>query len=1153
MITLSWSAVSNASSYIVEGSNKIDTDFTDISSTGSFATARGTTTWTKSIQNSFHFYRVRPVSNSVPDNSIFVEGGTFNIGRSTVTVSSFYLEKYEVTQANYRTVVGREPRTGCGTGDNYPIYYMYWIDAIEYCNRRSMQDGLTPCYSYISNGIDYGNNINIWFIDWNSIFHYDNNYYNNISCDWTANGYRLPTEAEWEFAARGGNLTHNYTYSGSNDANVVAWYYNNSGNTSHPVGTKATNELGINDMTGNVWEWTWDFCGDYPSGPQINPHGPEIGEYRAVRGGCWGLISTYGTVSARGYDATYSNYDVGFRVCRNEQLCVLAPIFSPPSGSYLLPQTVTITSNTPGATIRYTTDGSTPSTTMGTVYISPITVDHSQTIKAIAYKSGLNPSSISAIDYMINLTVTSPTFTLTSGAYTTSQTVGILCSVDGAQIRYTTDGSDPISSSALYSVPISITQTTILQAKAFKAGWTPSETVTAYYAIILPNQANFAFIAGGTYNNGTSDVTVSSFYLDKYEMTQAGYQAVMGMNPSSFPSVTNGPVETVSWFNAIEYCNRRSMNEGLTPYYRYNDGTDYGTNPANWPVGWNGSYYHFNGMNIVYSNNSSSIFCNMTEGYHLPTSSEWEFAAMGGNQTHNYTYSGSNDINTVAWYLENWGFENNDTHAIGTKSPNEFGLFDMSGNVAEWCWDIILGDPMQSDPGYYHSCRGGSWGSPPENCLITCLNGAGEACVGSSTIGFRVCRYDQYTVDNPVISPSSGTYLSPQTVTISSNTPGATIRYTTDGSLPSPTSGTIYSSPFTVSVSQTIKAVAYKTGWTISAITKADYIINLTVSTPTFTLTSGVYSSNQTVSILCATEGAQIHYTINGSEPTESSALYQNSISITSTTILKAKAYQTNWANSQTATAVYTFYTSFVRVEGGTFNNGTSNVTISSFYVDKYEITQYAYLATMGTNPSSHSDMNNLPVEYVTWFNAIEYCNRRSLNEGLTPSYSYASYGTNPTNWPVGWNTNNANHINVSCNWTGNGYRLLTEMEWMYAARGGNQTHNYTYSGSNDCNAVAWYYSFVSYTHIVGTKTANELGLYDMSGNVEEWVWDIYASSYPSGAQNNPHGSASGSYRMKRGGSIVGSASNCAVTWRNWNYPTGSGYFNGFRVCRIAQ
>jgi formylglycine-generating enzyme required for sulfatase activity len=317
------------------------------------------------------------------------------------------------------------------------------------------------------------------------------------------------------------------------------------------------------------------------------------------------------------------------------------------------------------------------------------------------------------------------------------------------------------------------------------------------------------------------------------------------------------------------------------------------------------------------------------------------------------------------------------------------------------------------------------------------------------------------------------------------------------------------------------------------------------VATPSFTPPGGRYTSSQTVTMQSTTLGVTIVYTTDGTEPNSSSQVYSNPINVNRSTTIKAKAFRDGLYDSATASATYTIGATpppadFVFVQGGTFHNGTSNVTLSSFYIDKYEVTQASYQAVMWANPSYFSGNPNRPVERVSWFKAIEYCNRRSMQEGLTPCYTYndGTDGTNPDNWPSGWNTNNNNHTNVSCNWTANGYRLPTEMEWMFAAKGGNQSQGYYYSGSNTIGYVAWYYdNSSSRTWDVGLKDPNELGTFDMSGNVSEWCWDI---------------SASGSGRVFRGGSWRSSASGCSVSNRYSTGATNTISDLGFRVIRVS-
>ena len=269
-----------------------------------------------------------PTAYTPPSGMVYVQGGTFNMGDHysegatnelpvhSVTLSNFYMGATEVTQAEWSAYMPAENWSFNGTGDYYPAYYVSWYEIIKYCNLRSMAEGLTPCYT-ISSSTDP--------IVWGAVPTSDNTTWDSAVCNWNANGYRLPTEAEWEYAARGGTRNaDNYHYSGSDTIGDVAWYSTNSSTTSHPVGTKLPNQLGLYDMSGNLWERCWDWYGStyYTTcnnlGTVTNPHGPTTSTSHVNRGGYWGYSADYCRVAGRNnYGRPYvSDWGYGFRLSR---------------------------------------------------------------------------------------------------------------------------------------------------------------------------------------------------------------------------------------------------------------------------------------------------------------------------------------------------------------------------------------------------------------------------------------------------------------------------------------------------------------------------------------------------------------------------------------------------------------------------------------------------------------------------------------------------------------------------------------------------------------------------------------------------------------------------------------------------------------------
>ena len=228
-----------------------------------------------------------------------------------ITIDSFYMCDHEVTQGEFEDVMGANPSKANTDGEDEknPVNYVNWYTAIAYCNKLSLKDGLTPCYT-VSCVSDWAN------LDYSSIPTAVDSTWDEAICDFSADGYRLPTEAEWEWAARGGEK---YTYSGSDNAGEVAWYtYSINFSATNEVKAKKANAYGLYDMSGNVWEWCWDWQGRIDGstgalGPQST-----VTYHRIYRGGSWCSDLNQCTVSARiDNNPNYLNNTIGFRVVRS--------------------------------------------------------------------------------------------------------------------------------------------------------------------------------------------------------------------------------------------------------------------------------------------------------------------------------------------------------------------------------------------------------------------------------------------------------------------------------------------------------------------------------------------------------------------------------------------------------------------------------------------------------------------------------------------------------------------------------------------------------------------------------------------------------------------------------------------------------------------
>lgn len=360
--------------------------------------------------------------------------------RLSVIGSDFYIGKYEITRAQWRGVMGGDP-SRFRSGDSLPVETVSWND----------------CQSFISklNESAAGRGV-----------------------------FRLPTEAEWEYACRAGSGSAYYWGAAMDPSNC--WYQNNSGGSTNPAGMKAPNSWGLCDMSGNVREWCLDEFIDRPVLPpsSLSFAASMTAGARMARGGDWDSYAGYCRSAARfvfGPDERLSI--IGLRLVLVERAD--APVISPAGGKFSSVQQVKISSFTPQASVIYTLDGSVPSPSNGAAYTGPFTVSSPLTVRAIAVRSGVPDSPVASAAFDVNEKVEIPSFGTLPGTYQDTVQVAIFCPTPGAAIKYTLDGSPPSSSNGFdYTAPVFISRTADLKAAAVKPGALDSDVISGRFVIL---------------------------------------------------------------------------------------------------------------------------------------------------------------------------------------------------------------------------------------------------------------------------------------------------------------------------------------------------------------------------------------------------------------------------------------------------------------------------------------------------------------------------------------------------------------------------------------------------------------------------------------------------------------------------------------------
>ncbi len=619
------------------------------------------------------------------------------------------------------------------------------------------------------------------------------------------------------------------------------------------------------------------------------------------------------------------------------------PVISPAAESFSTSVSVVIADSTPNASIYYTTDGS-AATTRSTLYSAPVNVSSSEIIHAVASATGYDVSAQSSVTYTHLDQVPAVAFSIAGGTYTSAQTLTLSDSAANSSIYYTTDGSTPTTLSTRYSSPIVVNTNEVVTAMAVAPNLINSTPASQTYIIELGQTGinftqGFAASSGLIIQNGSSQLEDTRLQLTDGEPSEAGsafyYEPV---NIQAFAStfsfqlstpnadgftfiIQNAPGGTanvgLSGGNlgyakignsvAIKFDLYSNAGEGQDSTGLYMNGA-VPTVPAIDLSSTGINLHSGDQMTVNLAYNGATLFMNITD---IVTSATWstswtiDIPAIIGSNTAYVGFTGGTGGETASQKILTW------TYSVATPAPSP--TFSPAAGTYTGTQAVSINYATSGATVYYTTdgtlptTSSAAYSAPIQVSNSETIHAMAVASGTPSPISQAAYTIRQVVV-TPTFTPGTGTYSSPQTVTISDATAGATIYYTTNGTGPTSSSAT-YTSPISVSTTQTIKAIATEEGMITSAEGQSTYTIPvkpIIVATPTFSPGTGTYASPQAVIISDATAGATIYYTTNGTGPTSSSATYTSPITVSATQTIKAIAVEKGMTTSAEGQATYT-------------------------------------------------------------------------------------------------------------------------------------------------------------------------------------------------------------------------------------------------------